>query len=1076
VIIGPGVVIGSGATMGAGNAGPTGNIIFEYAMGNSASYNGQGLDLSRNGFLGPDGSTTGTNFMFDLSADYANGAVGNIGKYYTNETGSGNIVGSNFITHGPMSYLSFNGNVSGSGQYIDSNYVNNYSIPSGSSYSIFAVVRLKGFTGSGGSFNGGGIVGGNNMYFQFVPPGLLGNPYPVLCANNTNTYPAVLDNTTQYQLNTWYAIALTYDSGSQTMRLYVNGQAIGGSGASTGVMPISGNEPLYWGTLEGSNWLNGDLGVMTAWNYALSPSEIASYTTDYGYQYGIQTVKQDNDMPTQSYSQLFSVPGQYTFQVPQGVSSVSMVAVGAGGGGTYAGYSPPGGDSYVYSQWSHFNVNMNTNAGYSGAPFITFDCTTGNNNALLGNVAPGWLFTSIDLNNYYPNRALIEGNVYGMVLAVDSTDTANVVLTISPSLDSVSGNVYNFLGQTIVGAQGALEINNSQYKINNNGTPGPRAKPIWGDSGGKGGVVDSLGSWPIGGAGAGGYGTNDAVVAFDPTQTYVYDGGGNYGTGEANIILSLSNNNLSVEATANNSSYPGIATGTYEIVFGQKVMFSLTVDTSASSGSQGIGFGGSGAELASYVGGTTDSGGFYNDGGFYSTGAPAYSGYPTFTTGDVVDIAIDNSNALGQLTWVRVNGGDWMGNPTANPATGTNGITISVNTEDGSIYLMTTQGAAGDIGKWSINTSNAYSTPSGYTFVAGLANAGSNGGGGSNQELPTYTDGEGTGLIGGSGGGGGGLYSDIGSGGGGVGLYGVGDPGTHGGWVDDNTYTGNSPQSEWQAQAVGGRGGSRRGSSGTQGGMASAWAGGAGGWPGGGGGSAPSLWDGGNGGALAYKNNVSTYPGTPGNPGGTLQVIVGQGGWGGGISNETYYGGGKGGDGAVRIVWPGDTRQFPNTSVGIDALVTSLTINPGDFVFYGGSPANSITVGSGSIGNNYVTIYSASELVAQTIFAFFRSVGAYTQNSLNSNDSYDPNNFNAYIFEVTWGAGSTVPNGLVRMGYNGTTGQLNITTVDPTNTAYETANPANQDPGGATIPGTFNFSATFTLRTPAIQSGGLYWC
>jgi len=167
-----------------------------------------------------------------------------------------------------------------------------------------------------------------------------------------------------------------------------------------------------------------------------------------------------------------------------------MVAVGGGGGGTYAGYSPPGGDSYVYSQWSHFNVNMNTNAGYSGAPFITFDCTTGNNNALLGNVAPGWLFTSIDLNNYYPNRALIEGNVYGMVLAVDSTDTANVVLTISPSLDSVSGNVYNFLGQTIVGAQGALEINNSQYYTNNNGTPGPRAKPLWGDSGGKGGVVD----------------------------------------------------------------------------------------------------------------------------------------------------------------------------------------------------------------------------------------------------------------------------------------------------------------------------------------------------------------------------------------------------------------------------------------------------------------------------------------------------------------------------------------------------------------------------------------------------------
>ena len=308
MIIGPGVVIGSGATMGAGNAGPTGNNIFEYAMGNSASYNGQGLDLSRNGFLGPSGSTTGTNFIFDISADYANGAVGNIGQYFNGDggnSGSGNA----FVTHGPMSYLSFDGNAAN--QYVDSNYVNGYSIPSGSSYSIFAVVRLKGWIL--GTSNGGGIVGGDNMYLQFIPPGVLSNPYPVLCANNTNNFPAVADFDTPYQLNTWYAIALTYDSGSQTMRLYVNGQAIGGSGVATGIAPISGNEPLYWGTLEGNDYLNGDLGVMTAWNYALSPSEIASYTTDYGYQYGIQTVKQDNDMPTQSYSQLFSVPGQYTF-------------------------------------------------------------------------------------------------------------------------------------------------------------------------------------------------------------------------------------------------------------------------------------------------------------------------------------------------------------------------------------------------------------------------------------------------------------------------------------------------------------------------------------------------------------------------------------------------------------------------------------------------------------------------------------------------------------------------------------------------------------------------------------------
>ena len=1068
LIIGGGINIGGQITIST--AGPTGNVLFEYVMGNSASYNGQGIDLARNAFVGPYGNTAGTNYMFDISADYGNGAYGNIGTYFND---SSNIAGNSFVTHGPLSYLSFDGGATG--EYVDSNHVNGYVIPSGSSYSLFAVVRFRGFNNIGGGSNGGGIVGGVHMYFQLIPQNVLGTNYPFLCANNTNDFPVIADTTTPYQFNTWYAVALTYDAGSQIMKMYTNGVLVA---TATGVAPISGNEPLYWGTLEGNNWLDGDLGVMTAWDYALSAGEIATYTTQHGNPYGIASVRQDNDMPVQAYSQIYSVPGQYTFQVPQGVSSISMVAVGGGGGGTYAGFSPPGGDSYVYSQWNQYNTDMTTNASYSGAPFITFDCTSGNNASLLGNVAPGWLVIGNDLNYNYPNRALIQGNVYGMITQVDSTDPANVVLTISPSLDSTSGGIYHFLGQTIVGAQGAREIDSSHYKTNNNGTPGLRAKPIWGDGGGKGGVVDSLSSWPIGGAGAGGYGTNDLVVAFDPTQTYVYDGGGNYNIGEANIILSLSNNNLSVEATANNSSYPGIATGTYEIVFGQKVMFSLTVDTSASSGSQAIGFGGSGAELQSYVGGTADSCAFYNDGGFYSNGGSAYSGYPTFTTSNIVDIAIDNSNVLGQTTWVRVNGGDWMGDPVANPATGTNGIQISVNTTDGSIYLMTTQGAAGDIGKWSINPICPLSTPSGYSFIAGSDNAGSNGGSGSNQELPTYTDGQGDGNIGGSGGGGGGLYNDIGSGGGGVGLYGVGNPGTHGGWVDNDTYTGNPPQSEWQAQAVGGRGGSRRGNSGTQGGLASAWAGGTGGWPGGGGGSAPSLWDGGNGGALAYTNNFEVNPGSPNNVGGTLQVIVGEGGWGGGMADEDVHGGGKGAGGAVRIIWPGDARSFPNTDAGIDSLVTSLTINTGDLEDYSipPNPITFITNSAGTIGNTYSNVYAVNPTIAQDLFAFFRSVGAYTQNQENSGDSYNVNRFNAYIFNVTWAAGSTVTSGLVRMSYDSNYGSLYISTVDPTNTAYETSNPSNVDPGGATVPGTFNFPATFTLRTPVIQSGGTYWC
>ena len=155
-----------------------------------------------------------------------------------------------------------------------------------------------------------------------------------------------------------------------------------------------------------------------------------------------------------------------------------------------------------------------------------------------------------------------------------------------------------------------------------------------------------------------------------------------------------------------------------------------------------------------------------------------------------------------------------------------------------------------------------------------------------------------------------------------------------------------------------------------------------------------------------------------------------------------------------------------------------MTINTGDLEDFSipPNPITFITNSAGTIGNNYSNVYAVNPTIAQDLFAFFRSVGAYTQNQENSGDSYDVNRFNAYIFNVTWAAGSTVTSGLVRMSYDSNYGSLYISTVDPTNTAYETSNPSNVDPGGATIPGTFNFPATFTLRTPVIQSGGTYWC
>jgi hypothetical protein len=70
---------------------------------------------------------------------------------------------------------------------------------------------------------------------------------------------------------------------------------------------------------------------------------------------------------------------------------------------------------------------------------------------------------------------------------------------------------------------------------------------------------------------------------------------------------------------------------------------------------------------------------------------------------------------------------------------------------------------------------------------------------------------------------------------------------------------------------------------------------------------------GGGGGGLGYKNNITVVPGN------SYTVVVGIcAGAPSSSSNATSVsrgGFGGGASGAVRIVWPGATRQFPSTNV-----------------------------------------------------------------------------------------------------------------------------------------------------------------
>ena len=165
------------------------------------------------------------------------------------------------------------------------------------------------------------------------------------------------------------------------------------------------------------------------------------------------------------------------------------------------------------------------------------------------------------------------------------------------------------------------------------------------------------------------------------------------------------------------------------------------------------------------------------------------------------------------------------------------------------------------------------------------------------------------------GGGGGGTYSVYGSaGGGGVGVFGLGTNGAAG--TVNNIC----------AQCTGGFGGSGGLNGKVHGAVGSTYLAGAGGGGlfGGGGASLTNVGGngggtfGGQGGGLGYKNNIALCAVTN-----SYTVVVGIGGANSNAPNA------KGGNGAVRIVWPGQIRRFPSNGVNQGWGNDSATIASG---------------------------------------------------------------------------------------------------------------------------------------------------
>jgi hypothetical protein len=94
-----------------------------------------------------------------------------------------------------------------------------------------------------------------------------------------------------------------------------------------------------------------------------------------------------------------------------------------------------------------------------------------------------------------------------------------------------------------------------------------------------------------------------------------------------------------------------------------------------------------------------------------------------------------------------------------------------------------------------------------------------------------------------------------------------------------------------------------------------------------------------------------------------------------------------------------------------------------------------------------------------------------------ANNGLNPNN-NAYMFNVTWGAGSTLSSGVVIMGlydYGDTNVVLNMGVVDTSNPIWQTSGTGYYSGPIYTLAGTWNLPATFTIITPNIVNNN-QWC
>jgi len=167
--------------------------------------------------------------------------------------------------------------------------------------------------------------------------------------------------------------------------------------------------------------------------------------------------------------------------------------------------------------------------------------------------------------------------------------------------------------------------------------------------------------------------------------------------------------------------------------------------------------------------------------------------------------------------------------------------------------------------------------------------------------------------------------------------------------------------------------------------------------------------------------------------------------------------------GELNLLTPSTTSSFSLSSLDF------TNFGEGTYITPNGNTGFTTTGQSGPGQAVYVPLLSLDNGGSPAKLAEIRAYWA--SNGLNPNT-------NAYMFNVTWGAGSTLASGVVIMeffDYGDNNAALNMGVVDTSDPIWQTSGTNYYNGPIYTLAGTWNLPATFTIITPNIVNN-YQWC